>query len=121
MISDIALHIGCNLSLPFVRELYAPSGKAPTMPEVAIDKDGHPCAPEDKVRPPGKITGVSIEASPGPLEHQLDLPFGSCITPLDASHQGAPLLGAHDIATMQSFVASVHRVSLQILSEDGGK
>lgn len=91
------------------------------MPEVAIDEDGDPRAPKNKVRSPGKISGVSFETSPGPLEHQLNVLFWPCVTTLDASHQGAPLFGAHDIASMQLFVIIVHGVSLQILSEDGGK
>ena len=61
----IAFSVAANLVSPEGRQPVLPDWKSPSMPEIAVDEDGHPGLWEDEIRTPRERAIVLAEFEPG--------------------------------------------------------
>src|SRR5262245_11188217 len=82
-VAGIALAVGCDLLLPFLRELQSPSREAPPMPEVAIDEYCDAERPKDEIGPAWQITALGLEFCFEAPQNHLNRLFGFGVPPAD--------------------------------------
>jgi hypothetical protein len=63
----IPFAVAANLVSPEGWQLVLPDWKPPTMPEIAVDEDGHPCLRENEIRTPREGAIMLSEFEPGGL------------------------------------------------------
>jgi hypothetical protein len=61
----IPFAVAANLVSPEGRQPVLPDWKSPSMPEIAVDEDGHPGLWEDEIRTPRERAIVLAEFEPG--------------------------------------------------------
>jgi hypothetical protein len=75
-----------NLHPPFGRELVPPGVKAPSMPKIAVYKNGYLFSAKDKIGPPRKVTRMALPFQSFVGHSSGEVQLGSRISPTDARH-----------------------------------
>src|SRR5688572_2926186 len=100
MVAGVAATIGSDLQVPSLRQLHAPCGEPPAMPEIAVNKDCDTQIAEHEVRSTRQVGSVTFAVEAGPAEELRHDSFGTCVPAFDPGHQRAPLGRTHDVATV---------------------
>jgi len=100
MIAQVALTVGPDLRLPFLRELVPPNREAPSVPEVAVHKHGDLLGTKHEVGTSWQLSDMALPTKPQAAQCGRDRKLGACSLPFNLGHQRAALFGRHDVPDM---------------------
>lgn len=94
---------GLDLGFPRLRQLVAPHGETPTVPEIPIHEHGNAPFTEDEIRTTRQVGRMLLPGQADLDQQGSQTPLRSGALAADAAHDTAARLRGHDVAAMAAW------------------